>query len=191
MTGIVAGIRTLSDGEAEYWPDEGWSYKPSEYLRAYIVYYDIRRKPAIVPVVDAREVTDLSLDGSGPLDHATPSAAPTVPWDTSGLTLGEQLANVARTVMDLTETRGVAHRGALASSARHLAEMCLYLANAEARAERAERDAARRLDLLRDVADSSGPDLSDDAYARVPVRTIGRALHEVVEAATTPTGGAS
>lgn len=47
--GIVVGERTLSNGEV-YWhgPDDGAEYRLKETLKAYLVAYDLRRKPVLV-----------------------------------------------------------------------------------------------------------------------------------------------
>ena len=55
FNGHVIGERTLSDGHRDWnGPGEGVSYYPNRYLKAYIVVYDIHRKPVYVLPEDVK-----------------------------------------------------------------------------------------------------------------------------------------
>lgn len=48
-TGIVIGVRTLANGLREYLGyEEGIAFVPAEHLRAYVIAWDMGRKPALV-----------------------------------------------------------------------------------------------------------------------------------------------
>lgn len=53
--GIIVGVRTLSDGKARYSYYEA-EYRADTHYRAYIVAYDIRRKPRLVLPADIEPV---------------------------------------------------------------------------------------------------------------------------------------
>ncbi|WXW93182.1 hypothetical protein SEA_BRAYBEAST_46 [Arthrobacter phage BrayBeast] len=46
--GIIVGKRTLSNGYREYHYDAGYEYGPAEHFTAYLVAFDLRRKPVHV-----------------------------------------------------------------------------------------------------------------------------------------------
>jgi hypothetical protein len=57
-TGIVVGIRTISNGTRKWvGSEEGYEYTPTEYLQAALVAFDLRRKPVLVPI-DAVQVVN-------------------------------------------------------------------------------------------------------------------------------------
>lgn len=45
--GIVVGVRTLSNGDA-HWDDWGSGYRPKEHFDAYLIAYNVHRKPVFV-----------------------------------------------------------------------------------------------------------------------------------------------
>lgn len=48
-TGIIIGIRTLSDGTLHnYYSDGGIEYEPKKFFTAYLIAYHERRKPLLV-----------------------------------------------------------------------------------------------------------------------------------------------
>lgn len=48
-TGVLVGVRTLSNGENHYHGyDEPIEYRPTETFAAYLIAYDLRRKPVLV-----------------------------------------------------------------------------------------------------------------------------------------------
>lgn len=56
QSGILVGVRTISDGERWWENDEiGYVYEPKSYRKAAIVAFALNRKPAWVPM-DALEV---------------------------------------------------------------------------------------------------------------------------------------
>lgn len=58
-TGLIVGIRTLSNGTREWIDSEkGYEYNPIEYLQAALVVFDMRRKPVLVPIDAIQEVVD-------------------------------------------------------------------------------------------------------------------------------------
>lgn len=48
ITGIVVGIRKLSNGRNHYIPEYGNDYEPKEHFKAIIVAYNLSRKPKLV-----------------------------------------------------------------------------------------------------------------------------------------------
>lgn len=46
--GIVIGVRTLADGTVTHNYDSGSEFKPTRHFRAYLIAYDMRRKPVLV-----------------------------------------------------------------------------------------------------------------------------------------------
>jgi hypothetical protein len=57
VRGVVVGVRTLSDGRNEYHGyDEPILYCPEEHFEAYLVAYDMRRKPVYVLRDNLKEV---------------------------------------------------------------------------------------------------------------------------------------
>lgn len=58
MTGVIVGERWLANGTVEYgngW-DSGTEFYPTEHFKAYLVAYDMRRKPAYVRPEDVEEI---------------------------------------------------------------------------------------------------------------------------------------
>lgn len=51
-TGIVAGVRTLSEGDTHYMGEDGIVYYPDKYLSAYLIAWDARRKLVLALVED-------------------------------------------------------------------------------------------------------------------------------------------
>jgi hypothetical protein len=50
--GIVVGLRTLSNGNAEYWQDEGYIYERKESVKAVLVSTSLRAAIIKVPLED-------------------------------------------------------------------------------------------------------------------------------------------
>lgn len=48
-SGIIIGIRTLSDGQVDYCFDEPAVYKPEKYFKALLVVENLRNKPVLIP----------------------------------------------------------------------------------------------------------------------------------------------
>lgn len=48
VPGIVVGVRTLSDGTADRGWDEPTVYTPTRHFTAYLIAFDLRRKPVLV-----------------------------------------------------------------------------------------------------------------------------------------------
>lgn len=58
-TGVIVGKRTLADGEAQYYAsDEPVSWSPKHHFEAYLVAYDLRRRPVYVLVEDIEVVEE-------------------------------------------------------------------------------------------------------------------------------------
>lgn len=55
QTGVIAGVRTLADGYAS-WPysDEPIVFYPESHFPAYLVAFDLRRKPVYLRIEDVR-----------------------------------------------------------------------------------------------------------------------------------------
>lgn len=49
-TGIIIGKRTLSNGNTHHDSEAGWMYAADEYFPAYIVAFDLKRSPVLVPI---------------------------------------------------------------------------------------------------------------------------------------------
>lgn len=60
MTGIIVGWRTLANGKVTYGNDWDGSdeFRPTEHFKAYLVAYDMRRKPVYVLPEDLEEIDD-------------------------------------------------------------------------------------------------------------------------------------
>ncbi len=56
--GIVIGVRTLSDGENAFMGQEGIDYTPTRYFKAYLVAFDMRRKPVFILPEDLKDEFD-------------------------------------------------------------------------------------------------------------------------------------
>lgn len=84
--GVVVGKRTLANGERYYiGPDEGSTFVPEEYVHAYLVSFDMRRKPVYVLA------EDLTLIHTPKVERA--DSAVTVEFaDAKLLVLGERAA---------------------------------------------------------------------------------------------------
>jgi hypothetical protein len=51
ITGLFIGIRTLYDGDREWWgEDEGYTFKPRSHFRAALVVPSERENPVLVPL---------------------------------------------------------------------------------------------------------------------------------------------
>ena len=49
MSGVVVGVRTLCDGAATWdYSDEPIVFHPEQWFRAYLIAYDLRRKPVFL-----------------------------------------------------------------------------------------------------------------------------------------------
>lgn len=48
LTGIVIGIRTLQNGGLHWEEEAGYLFSPKEYFQAYLVSYNLHRKPVFV-----------------------------------------------------------------------------------------------------------------------------------------------
>lgn len=48
LTGVVVGIRTLSNGGVHYEEEAGNIFSPEEYFQAYMIVYNLHRKPVFV-----------------------------------------------------------------------------------------------------------------------------------------------
>lgn len=46
--GVIVGRRTLSNGNVHYLGEDGTDYRPTEHFTAYLVAFDLRRKPVLV-----------------------------------------------------------------------------------------------------------------------------------------------
>lgn len=46
--GIIVGKRKLANGDREWWDEAGYIFLPKEYLDAYLVAFDLHRKPVHV-----------------------------------------------------------------------------------------------------------------------------------------------
>lgn len=59
MLGVIVGERWLSNGKVKYggWDDTTQFY-PTEHFKAYLVSYDMRRKPVYVLPEDLEEIDD-------------------------------------------------------------------------------------------------------------------------------------
>lgn len=58
MEGVIVGWRTLANGTVEYgndW-DAGDEFRPTEHFKAYLVAFDMRRKPVYVLPEDLEEI---------------------------------------------------------------------------------------------------------------------------------------
>ncbi len=57
-TGVIVGWRTLSNGKVTYGNDWDGSdeFRPTEHFKAYLVAYDMRRKPVYVLPEDLEEI---------------------------------------------------------------------------------------------------------------------------------------
>lgn len=57
MEGVIVGWRTLSNGDVEYGGWDGTTeFSPTEHFKAYLVAYDMRRKPVYVRPDDLEEI---------------------------------------------------------------------------------------------------------------------------------------
>lgn len=54
--GVLIGVRTLANGRREGGWEEPWYFIPSEHFRAYLIAYDLRRKPVYVRPADVRMI---------------------------------------------------------------------------------------------------------------------------------------
>jgi hypothetical protein len=59
--GVVVGYRTLQNGHREY-VDEGFYFVPDGYVKAYLVSYDLHRKPEFVRPADLYPSIEFEVD---------------------------------------------------------------------------------------------------------------------------------
>lgn len=59
-TGVIVGWRTLANGDVEYGNgyDSGTEFYPTEHFKAYLVAYDMRKKPVYVLPKDLEEIDE-------------------------------------------------------------------------------------------------------------------------------------
>lgn len=55
--GIFLGSRTLANGRRDYYGEEGFSFTPAEYIKAYLVCTSAREKPFYVHPDDIETIT--------------------------------------------------------------------------------------------------------------------------------------
>lgn len=59
--GVVVGVRHVQNGIRRYIGEDGYTWEPDDYLKVYLIAFDLHRKPVHVRLEDVRPLLSVSI----------------------------------------------------------------------------------------------------------------------------------